>query len=135
MLGFYSCSRRLLLLTLGPSPSIVRLCRRCHHMMILRMVIVCVIPIIRNSVIMTIIGFILISYHYTFYSYYTRCSISGWLESVGSRIVVPVGDTRTMQRHLLNVFPGASGDRRQGAGDGCRMWFVNSWALGWSQDM
>jgi hypothetical protein len=79
---------------------------------------------------------------------------SGWLESVGSRVVykldytkpvlyvipiqsilgklavVPVGDTVTIQYHLRNFFPGAPGDRRPGAGDGCGMWFVNSWAFG-----
>jgi len=84
---------------------------------------------------------------------------NGWLESVGSRVVyeldykkpvlyvipiqsilgklpvVPVGDTGTIQYHLRNTFPGAPGDRRMGAGDGCKMWFVNSWALGWSRDM
>jgi hypothetical protein len=84
---------------------------------------------------------------------------TGWLESVGSRVVyeldykkpvlyvipiqsilgklpvVPVGDTGTIPYHLRNTFPGAPGDRRMGAGDGCKMWFVNSWALGWSRDM
>ena len=74
----------------------------------------------------------------------------GPLESVGSRVVneldykkpilyvvliqsilgklpvVPVGDTGTIQHRMHNTFPGAPGDRRQGAGDGCRMWFVNS---------
>jgi len=83
----------------------------------------------------------------------------GWLESVGSRVVyeldykkpilyvipiqsilgklpvVPVGDTGTIPHHLRNTFSGAPGDRRPGAGDGCTMWFVNSWALGWSLDM
>ena len=51
---------------------------------------------------------------------------------LGKLPVVPVGDTGTIPSHL---FPGAPGDRRQGSGDGCRMWFVNSWALGWSRDM
>ncbi len=37
--------------------------------------------------------------------------------------------------YYAHYFPGAPGDRRPGAGDGCRMWFVNSWALGWSRDM
>ncbi len=49
--------------------------------------------------------------------------------------VVPVGDTGTIPYHLRNTFSGAPGDRRPGAGDGCKMWFVNSWALGWSRDM
>jgi hypothetical protein len=84
---------------------------------------------------------------------------SGWLESVGSRIlseldykkpilyvipiesilgklpVVPVGDPGTIQHSLRNRFEGAPGDSREGSGDGCRMWFVNSWALGWSRYM
>jgi len=73
----------------------------------------------------------------------------GWLESIGSRVVyeldykkpilyvipiqsilgklpvVPVGDTGTIPYHLHNTFFGAPGDRRLGAGDGCKMWFVN----------
>ena len=50
--------------------------------------------------------------------------------------VVPVGDTGTMiPYHLRNVFSGAPGDRRPVAGNGCGMWFVNSWALGWFRDM
>ena len=86
-------------------------------------------------------------------------NFEGWLEFVGSQIVydldyrkpvlyvipiqsileklheVPVGDTGTILYHLRNVFPGAPGDRRLGSGDGCRMWFVNSWAVEWSRDM
>ena len=54
---------------------------------------------------------------------------------LGKLPVVPVGDTGTIPYHLRNTFPGAPGDRRPGAGDGCKMWFVNSWALGWSRDM
>ncbi len=87
------------------------------------------------------------------------CFFVGWLESVGSRVVyeldykkpilyvvpiqnilgklplVPVSDTGTIQHRMRNAFPGAPGDSRQGAGDGCRMLLVNSWALGWSSDM
>jgi hypothetical protein len=48
--------------------------------------------------------------------------------------LVPVGDTGTIPYHLCNVFPGTPGDCKQGAGDGCRMWVFNSWALGWSRD-
>jgi hypothetical protein len=81
---------------------------------------------------------------------------AGWLKSVGSQIiyeldhkkpvlyvehilgklpVVPVGDTGTIPHHLRNVFQGSPGDRRPDAGDGCKMRFVNSWALGWSRDL
>jgi hypothetical protein len=83
----------------------------------------------------------------------------GWLESVGSQVVyeldykkpilfvipiqsilgklpvVPVGDTGTIQYHLRNTFSGTPCHCRLGAGNGCKMWFVNSWALGWSLDM
>ena len=58
---------------------------------------------------------------------------------LGKLPVVPVGDTGvnpTVDPHYLrHHFLGATGDRRPGSGDGCRMWFVNSWALGWSRDM
>ena len=90
-----------------------------------------------------------------------ECFLLGWLASVGSRVVyeldykkpilyvvpiqnilgklslVPVGDTGTtsIQHSMRNTFEGAPGDSRPGAGDGCRMWFVNSWALGWSRDL
>ena len=99
--------------------------------------------------------------YYCYYAHYCLFRFIGWLKSVGSRVVyeldykkpilyvipvqsilgklpvVPVGDTGTIQHHLRNTLPGApaGGDRRPGAGDGCRMWFVNSWALGWSRDM
>jgi len=99
-------------------------------------------------------------YYYNYVSWSQYC-LSGWLESVGSRVlyeldhkkpilyvipiesilgklpVVPVGDTGTIPHRLRNRFEGEpqAGDRREGSGDGCRMWFVNSWALGWSRDM
>jgi hypothetical protein len=64
------------------------------------------------------------------------CVIPGPIESIlGKLPVVPVDDTGTILRQLRNVFPGAAGDRKPGAGDGCNfphltiMWFVNSWAL------
>ena len=58
------------------------------------------------------------------------------IESIlGKLPVVPVGDTGTIPHRLRNRFAGAPGDRREGSGDGCRMWFVNSWALGWSRYM
>ncbi len=44
-------------------------------------------------------------------------------------------DTGTTLYHLCNVFLGAPSDSRQGSCNGCRMWFVNLWALGWSRDM
>ena len=101
--------------------------------------------------------------YYTFYTYYVHYIYyfvsAGWLDSIGSQIVyeldhqkpvlyvipvehilgklplVPVGDTGTIPHHLRNLFSVAPGDRRPGAGDGCRMWFVNSWAMAWSRDM
>ncbi len=56
---------------------------------------------------------------------------------LGKLPVVPVasGDTGTIPHHLCHHFPGAPGNSRPGSGDGHRMWFVNSWALGWSRDM
>ena len=54
---------------------------------------------------------------------------------LGKLSLVPVGDTGTIPHSMRNTFAGAPGDRRTGAGDGCRMWFVNSWALGWFSDL
>ena len=56
---------------------------------------------------------------------------------LGKLPLVPVGDTGTIMipHRMHNAFSGAPGDRRPGTGDGCRMWFVNSWALGWSCDL
>jgi hypothetical protein len=45
---------------------------------------------------------------------------------LGKLPLVPVGDTCTIPHSMRNAFSGAPGDRRPGAGDGCRMWFVNS---------
>jgi hypothetical protein len=74
------------------------------------------------------------------------CFLVGWFESVGSRVVYdldykkPILYVITIQSILgklpllpvgmRTAFLGALGDRRLGAGDGCRMCFVNSWALG-----
>ena len=97
--------------------------------------------------------------YYVYYIHYFV--LAGWLKSIGSQILyeldhrkpvlyvipvehilgklplVPVGDTGTtwILYHLRNLFQGAPGDRRPGAGDGCRMWFVNSWTMAWSRDM
>ncbi len=92
-------------------------------------------------------------------NYFDNVYNAGWLKSVGSQIineldhkkpvlyvipiehilgkllVVPFGDAGTIPHHLRNIFQGAPGDRRPDAGDGCKMWFVNSWALGWSRDL
>ena len=46
-----------------------------------------------------------------------------------------MGDIGTIQDHRLNLFSGASGDCKNGSGNGCEIWFMNSWALGWSYDM
>ncbi len=56
-------------------------------------------------------------------------------EYPGKMPFVPVGGTGTVPHYLRHHFPEAPGDRRPGIGDGCRMWFVNSWALGWSCDI
>ncbi len=96
---------------------------------------------------------------YCNYAYHCIFFCTGCLESVGSRVVYeldykkpvlyvipiksilgklpvdPVSDTSTIPYNLRNTFSGAPGDRQMGAGDGCKMWFVNSWALGWSWDM
>jgi hypothetical protein len=45
---------------------------------------------------------------------------------MGKLLVVPVGDTGTIQHPLRNVFSGAPGDRRPDTGDGCKMWSVPS---------
>jgi hypothetical protein len=58
------------------------------------------------------------------------------VESILDKLpVVHVGDTGTIPHRLRNHFSRAPGDSRPGSGDGCRMWFVNSWAFGWSRDM
>ena len=160
MLGFYSCSQHLLRLTLDWSPSIVHLFRRWNHAMILTMVIISTVTIIciirhktyyddyshYNSLIIALIAIILI----ICFRLAGICGLSSTIRArlqetcsqchpiqsiLGKLAVVPVGDTGTIPYHLRNVFSGAPGDRQPGAGDGCGMWFVNSWALGWSRDM
>ncbi len=55
----------------------------------------------------------------------------------GKLCVVSVGHTGTIQHSLHTAFPlaGAPGNRKLGSGNGCTMWFVNSWAMGWSLDL
>ncbi len=55
------------------------------------------------------------------------------VESIlGKLPVVPVGDTGTipysMRQHA------AAFDTREGAGDGSRWWYINTWALSWSRE-
>ena len=84
-----------------------------------------------------------------------------WLESVGSRALYeldpkkPVLDVVSVetilgklpvppgQWSLLEIlephgmsgqFPGALANRTPGTRDGCPVWYVNSWALGWSRE-
>ena len=89
--------------------------------------------------------------HYSFIAIIAHCFLVGWLESFESQVVykldykkpilyvvpiqsilgklpvVPVGDTGTIPHCMRNAFPRAPGDRRPGAGDGCRMCFINLW--------
>ena len=56
---------------------------------------------------------------------------------LGKMPVIPAGDTGTISFQLKGDFEGscACTDSQDDAGDGCQMWYVNSWALGWSRDM
>jgi hypothetical protein len=142
--------------TLYPSPSIVLLFQPWKYLMILKMVTVCIIHII------AIIAIMCMNVNYDNYAYYSHylnyiwliscrmvgvccfsCGIRAWLqetyplrwshsEYLGQ---TSLGACRWHQYSMSNAFSGAPGDRRPGAGDGCRMWFVNSRALGWSRDL
>ncbi len=53
---------------------------------------------------------------------------------LGRLSLVPVGDTGTIPFQMRGEsadFPVASCDKTQGGRDGCRWWYVNSWALSW----
>ncbi len=58
------------------------------------------------------------------------------VESIlGKLPVVPVGETGTIpycMRQHVEDFVGAAFDTREGAGDGSRWWYINTWALTWS---
>ena len=57
------------------------------------------------------------------------------IESIlGKLPVVPLGDTGTIPRGAQG-FPNEFGDSSARPGDGCRGWYVNCWALGWSCEM
>jgi hypothetical protein len=54
---------------------------------------------------------------------------------LGKLPVVPVGNTGTIpfsMRCREEDYVGAAFDSAEGAEDGSRWWYVNSWALGWS---
>ena len=56
---------------------------------------------------------------------------------LGKVPVVPVGPTGTIpfsMRGHAQDFADAAFDSSEGAGDGSRWWFINSWALGWSRE-
>ena len=51
--------------------------------------------------------------------------------------VVPVGETGTIpycMRQHAEDFVGAAFDTGEGAGDGSRWWYINTWALSWSRE-
>jgi hypothetical protein len=53
---------------------------------------------------------------------------------LGRLPLVPVGDTGMIPFQMRGEsadFQGASCDKTQGGRDGCRFWYVNSWALSW----
>ncbi len=56
---------------------------------------------------------------------------------LGKLPVVPVGETRTipycMHKHAADTV-GAAFHTREGAGDGSRWWYINTWALSWSRE-
>ncbi len=74
-----------------------------------------------------------VSEYYT--SSTTRNQFSTIENILGKDAVVSVGDTGTILHRLRNRFEGAPGNRRGRMQVHCRMWFVNSWALGWSRDI
>ena len=53
---------------------------------------------------------------------------------LGKLPLIPVADTGTIpfsMRDKLHEVDGASCDTKPGEGDGCRLWYVNPWALTW----
>jgi hypothetical protein len=60
------------------------------------------------------------------------------VESILKKLpVVPVGDTGTIpycMRQNAEAFVGAAFDTREGAGDGRKWWYINTWALSWSRE-
>ncbi len=118
------------------------------------MVIISIIKIIHIkyfNYIMHSIHFMSFEIYYCYYLYYINYVITGWLKSTGSRVVykldhrkpvlyvipiehilgklpaVSVGDIGTIQYHQRNFFPGAAGDHRPGAGDGCSLSTRGHW--------
>ncbi len=60
------------------------------------------------------------------------------VESIlGKLPAVPVGETGTIPYCMLQHaedFRGTAFDTREGAGDGSRWWYFNTWALSWSRE-
>ncbi len=60
------------------------------------------------------------------------------VESIlGKLLVVPVCETGTIpycMRQHAEDFIGAAFDTREGAGDGSRWWYINTWALSWLRE-
>jgi hypothetical protein len=54
------------------------------------------------------------------------------VESIlGKLPVVPVGETGTIP-YCMEDFVGAAFSKREGAGDGSKWWYINTWALSWT---
>ena len=55
---------------------------------------------------------------------------------IGKLPFISVGDTETILYDTGASFPGAHGDSRPDAGDGCQLrYYVNIWALDWPRDI
>jgi hypothetical protein len=94
-----------------------------------------------------------------YYIFNIFCIFTEWLDNIGSKLVyerkenqqvlyvvpitsilgrlalVPAGDTGTIPYSMRSesaLYPGATCDSRNGAGDGSRWWYVNTWAMTWS---
>ncbi len=144
MLGFCFFSHPLLLQILGQSRLIAPLYRRWKPMTILRMVtiiyinviiwVVCHYSFIQDGWIRLDLGFYMSLSTGSRFSTSSQSKISLEIFALSPYAILGLSRTVCAQllafcdRRLLRRTWRPQGRRRQDSGDGCQMWFVNSWA-------
>ena len=63
------------------------------------------------------------------------CSVLGKLPLVRAGHTGTIPYCMRGEAKERRYYPGATCDSKEGAGDGCRVWFVNSWAMQWSEQI
>ena len=63
----------------------------------------------------------------------SECLFQGWNETYADPLPMEFADGKTRAGVLRAYYPGGRCDSAADTGDGSRLWYVNTWAMKWSQ--